>query len=295
MQILSNVLPKDVLHYIVLPYYRKYISKEKHNELPIDMHYYTPVLYDGISLVLFNFFSKTKHKYIYYNIKKNKCKFLNEYLMRKKCKTVSYITKKHWILRCYDPDTPRTDQFILTNPFKKKGEDIEITMYDTEPRFYNIVCDDKYIYVLRKNVLEVYTLTGEHYKTIQFQGNSYLAGGYINQTCSSRNYLYVFNNGDIGNICNINCNVYSKRTFNKVNAWNFTCYNAHHACDYIFDSDFVYIVRRYSKKIKIHNALTFEYLYTITTEFKIDDIVAFDGSLCYLDNNIPYIYKIHKN
>jgi len=279
MKFLCNIIPKDIFNYVLLPYYRKYIKKE-HKKIFPEIDSLVCSFCNGDIIILYD----PDYGCMSYNIKTNDFISLNGYLEGKNCTIIQGLTSKYWLLECIDRQSKLS--LIITNPFLENSTDVLIYTDVNLNNNSNILCDDKYVYIFQKNVLIIYTLSGKVYKKIS---GSFIKVKNITQTSSSKNYIYTFD--DDGT--KIWCNVYSKRTFTKVTRWELKNYK--NQCYYIFDNDFIYVTENKATKIKVYNALTFEYLYAIGTEFEISDIVVFNGIVYYFNKDNMISYIIEKN
>jgi len=289
MNCLSNILPKDVIEYIMKPYYCKYINIREYEDELINK-FDTIISYGEKTIIL-----RKEIEYYIYHINETWPIPLKFYLQYRNCIGVAHCYGEFLLLK-YNKQTSDDPYLILTKYDKLLKDYNNVKIYfhlnDTESYYVTHGCDDKYVYITKINDIEIYKLNGQFYKTIKLDRFGCLKySDTILQSFNSK-YLYIFQLINNKNENTLVCDVYSKETFLKTNIWMLkkSCLPR----KYVLDDDLLYTVEVHSKIIKVYNAITSEFLYNIKTNQEIIKLFAYNGELCYMNTNMMYSYTIRK-
>jgi len=271
--ILKNVIPKDVIQYVILKY-SQYLKFERKFKLDINekIDNIWNLIYDNINklayvhLVCLNYNKSIK---CVYNLSENKLKLVslkndlpsrltNHVNIRDNIVNILPINKneppkivisKNWLLNIYE---------------NKKVDNKFIELHLPKIEINNVSITPTTLYILDRNTndIYIYSIIDHTYKIIKNCISKTIPFYHIIMLKHSANYLYLYRIGKMY--------VYSLKTLNKINEYTFN-----NGYTKLIKDDILYLFNPSKQNIQIYNAITFEKLERINLKFRI----------VYLSNN----------
>jgi len=271
MDIIKNILPKDIIKYVIMKYYKYYNSKQKFSFEEI-FNDKLKRLFDNILFsnkgIIFIVISRndtcTLYKHYIYNLKKIKYQKNKNYLNR-----ILYISGDTIISAIDDKsieifDTTLSKQTII--------QDKPINFENIDKNFVYLI-DNYPLYGKKSNSC----CTILNYNNLQIVNSIPLSSGNSYFTCEckiSDNYLYLIY--DYYAIRKIR--IYNKHTLTKLKEYNWSMEPG-----ILINNDLLYSIDKYS--VSIYNAITKEYLYNLKFKQKITDV--------YSNDNVVFLKSEH--
>jgi len=291
MELLINILPQDIVKYVISKYYKYYTKSQNLDISSLNIFGYETIAYDNINKLIYfceniSFDDTYLHdEYHIYNFKTNEWTNTNCMLstIYETHLNITYRMEQivnNVILLIFSNTYNKFSAVLLDNNIGKRKETsiLDNNVIIEKIGIRSAIIDNMYIYVISQKEIIMYTLSGHYYKTFRISDEIELA--HKNVFVSNNYFVIVYYYKKF-------IDVYSLTTFKKIcrhslKKKSVTLIKTH--------NDFIYMYYRDLNKIEIHDIITFEHIHTISISDDIYTIEISNNVLFGISDTFKKIY-----